>query len=484
MLPKCSVAIIGLLLCICYATASSKSSKYITQRDEPLAARSKRSLFRLSNLFRPTIDQLVGGPTDLDASEYREIESKVTESLVALGQQTNAPSYSLNRILSAKKQVVAGILYNITAEFNDGNERKICILSIWEKPWNGEQNVAINCDNKNYEVIRRQPTLPKPFMGKHFDLSDIDGVFNLFEKFKLQFKRQYVDRIEHDMRLDLFKRNLFLIEELRKFESGTAEYDITEFADMTLDEFFQRTGLKSRVGQENQILNSMAHIPDMELPPSFDWRDRNVVTSVKNQGQCGSCWAFSVTGNIEGLHAIKNGTLESYSEQELLDCDDVDGACNGGLPDDAYKAIERIGGLETEDIYPYHAKKEQCQYSPTKKSITIKGSVDLPKDEVAIAKYLVVNGPISIGLNANAMQFYHGGISHPWKTLCKPDNIDHGVLLVGYGVSEYPIFNKTLPYWIIKNSWGPQWGEQGYYRLYRGDNTCGVTAMASSAVLD
>jgi len=206
---------------------------------------------------------------------------------------------------------------------------------------------------------------------------------------------------------------------------------------------------------------------------------------VKNQGSCGSCWAFSVTGNIEGLHAIQSGQLKSFSEQELVDCDDLDAGCNGGLPDNAVKFIEKEGGLEFESDYPYTAHRSKaCNFNESLSRVRVAGVVDFKKgEEDSMAKWLISNGPISIGINANAMQFYRGGISHPWKALCRPSSLDHGVLIVGFGVAEYPAFNKTMPYWIIKNSWGPKWGEQGYYRVHRGDNTCGVSSMASSAVL-
>lgn len=140
------------------------------------------------------------------------------------------------------------------------------------------------------------------------------------------------------MRFKIFKDNLVKIQHLNEHERGTATYGITEFADMTEEEYQRRTGLLRSLKHENNIQNPMAVIDEnLKIPKSFDWRDQNKVTGVKNQGNCGSCWAFSVTGNIEGLQAIQSGKLEEYSEQELVDCDSVDQGCNGGLPDNAYK---------------------------------------------------------------------------------------------------------------------------------------------------
>lgn len=430
--------------------------------------------------------QIVGGPTEVSAETLNELRTKVSESLVKIEGEQDGAKLSILNISGARQQVVAGVLYTINAQLDTADGAKDCVIKVWEKPWLHLHQVHIDCGKEIYQVELNDK--PKGLLSRVFENEDEPeselSAENLFDKFKAKYNRVYEDENEHAMRLRIFKQNLFQIRQLNKFETGTAKYGITDFADLTLEEYRQRTGLLVPEEESNYIPNTIADIPDIDLPESFDWRENNAVTAVKNQGTCGSCWAFSVTGNIEGLNAIKTGTLESFSEQELLDCDKTDSACMGGLPDTAYKAIEQIGGLETEDEYPYKARKHQCTFNKTLHHVSIRGAVDLPKkDEIAIAKWLVQNGPVSIGINANAMQFYRGGISHPWKVLCRASSLDHGVLLVGFGIAKYPVFNKTLPYWIVKNSWGPRWGEQGYYRVFRGDNTCGVSSMASSAVL-
>ena len=168
-----------------------------------------------------------------------------------------------------------------------------------------------------------------------------------------------------------------------------------------------------------------AAIPDIDLPEAFDWRDHGAVTDVKNQGMCGSCWAFSVSGNIEGQQAIRNGELLSLSEQELVDCDQLDGGCGGGFMEverfisssikptclqNAYKTLMDIGGLETEADYGYDGEDEACQFNRSKVAVRVSGGLEISQDEVEMAKWLVKNGPISIALNAFAMQFYMGGV--------------------------------------------------------------------------
>ncbi|XP_043273717.1 uncharacterized protein [Venturia canescens] len=441
-----------------------------------------------------------GGVTPVD-KEDTKIQKYAEEGLRKL-PETFGLSYEpyLVKIVESTEQVVAGTLNKIRIRVGESTcprgVKDNCQLkadrpieeyevTVWSQPWldKGHPDIQVNVYSDQKKVSKRS------LRGQHYSenmlkIAETLRVERAFEEFIGDHGKVYKSEEEKNYRFKIFQANMKRIEELREKEEGTGVYGATKFADLTPDEFRSRhLGLRPDLRTDNDIPLPKAEIPDIELPESFDWRTRNVVTEVKDQGSCGSCWAFSVTGNIEALNAIKHGELLSLSEQELVDCDKMDSGCNGGLPDVAYRALEQLGGLELEDDYPYDGKDEKCHFNKKKARVQVLSGLNITSDETEMAKWLVQNGPISIGINANAMQFYMGGISHPWKVLCSGDNLDHGVLIVGFGVHTYPLFKRTMPFWIIKNSWGPNWGEQGYYRVYRGDGTCGLNRMATSAVI-
>ncbi|KAG8201784.1 hypothetical protein JTE90_027268 [Oedothorax gibbosus] len=408
-----------------------------------------------------------------------------------LSRRTNSLYHSkLITIVEAEKQIVAGVNYKITL----GIGYTVCKKSQTKyedvDDCDLQEGPHKTCTIKVFRNLKQEHKLTKfdcqtdPKLQAAPSDHELHAEHLLFEDFISRHDKVYKDSNEKKARFLVFQENLKKIKFLNDHERGTARYGTTKFADLTDVEFKAHAlGLRPDLKDENDF-TPRAEIPNVPLPDSFDWRDKKVVSEVKNQAQCGSCWAFSTTGNIEGQWAIKGKGLVSLSEQELVDCDKVDQGCNGGLQTNAYKEIMRIGGLEKETDYPYEGKDDKCEFSKSKAKVYINGSVTISQNETEMQQWLVKNGPIAIGINANAMQFYYGGVSHPWKFLCNPNNLDHGVLIVGYGVHTYPIFKKTLPYWIIKNSWGASWGEQGYYRVYRGDGTCGVNMMASSSVVD
>lgn len=318
----------------------------------------------------------------------------------------------------------------------------------------------------------------------HFtDITTPQEHVRLFKSFMTHHNKSYASPHHFTRRFSIFRRNLHRISALREADQGSAIYGLTKFADLTRAEFKKMLGFRPSHRRDSLHRTVLESVSRTEIPDSFDWRQKGAVTPVKNQGMCGSCWAFSTTGNVEGQWFRKHGVLTSLSEQELVDCDHVDQGCNGGLPENAYEAIMKMGGLESEDEYPYEGKEEKCHGDDKLSKATVNGSLELPQDEGQLAQWLVNNGPISIGINANAMQFYWGGVSHLPHFLCNPEGLDHGVLIVGYGTHVTKYLHRHQPYWIVKNSWGPDWGEKGYYRVYRGDGTCGVNKMATSAIV-
>lgn len=272
-----------------------------------------------------------------------------------------------------------------------------------------------------------------------------------------------------------------------------------EYSDLSQDEFSRRFRLGkysgtpelakekilglagSGVETARRHLNENVQQLPLQVPDYVNWVALGGVTPVKNQGSCGSCWAFSTTGSLEGAKFIKTGELVSLSEQNLLDCDHEDLACNGGLMDDAFKFDEKNGGLCSEDDYPYKAKQGRecnpmkCEDVP---GTEVTAFYDVPPGEVDTMVRALAMQPVSVAIQADqfAFQFYSSGVLTDDKC---GENLDHGVLAVGYGSD----FETNEPYFLVKNSWGETWGESGFIRLSRNSKNengmCGILKMAS-----
>lgn len=305
-----------------------------------------------------------------------------------------------------------------------------------------------------------------------------EGDRRKFGEFIHNFGKKY-DSVEEELRrFEVFTKNLEDIAKLQAVEGGSATYShLTPFADLSSEEFSSRLGLLP-VGQDLADAPRAETLNVTALPDSLDWRTLGAVNQVKNQQSCGSCWAFATVANIEGAGFVTNKKLLSLSEQELVDCDKATGdvGCGGGLPSNAYKdMIKNKIGLETESAYPYVARDDKCKAQASSEVAFISGYLAISTDEVQIAASLQKYGPLAIGINAGPMQLYFGGVAHPWKIFCNPKKLDHGVAIVGFGV------DGGKKYWTIRNSWGPSWGEKGYYRIVRGAGACGLNTMVTTA---
>ncbi|KAL8145908.1 hypothetical protein AgCh_003879 [Apium graveolens] len=312
-----------------------------------------------------------------------------------------------------------------------------------------------------------------------------------FISFMNKYGKEYSSREEYMHRLGIFAKNMMRAAEHQALDP-TAVHGVTQFSDLSEEEFETRfLGVKG--GKSGALLGGGGEAPVLDvkgLPESFDWREKGAVTPVKMQGSCGSCWAFSTTGSIEGANFIATGKLTSLSEQQLVDCDHTCDAkdksscndgCSGGLMTNAYEYLIKAGGIQEEDAYPYTGKRGDCKFDPNKIAVRVTNFTNIPSDEEQIAAHLVQHGPLAVGLNAVFMQTYIGGVSCP--LICGKKFLNHGVLLVGYGAKGFSILRLgNTPYWIIKNSWGENWGEQGYYRVCRGRNMCGMSSMVSAVM--
>jgi len=299
-----------------------------------------------------------------------------------------------------------------------------------------------------------------------------------FEKFKEDFNKKYEDEHEETRRKLIFLNRLQEIEELNSEENlGSTEYGINEFADMTDEEFKKLLlpldyykNLRKNAKFIKEIDNDFKETA-LKIPPRFDWREKGVVTPVKNQNGCGSCWAFATVATVESNYAIAHGTLKNLSEQELLDCNLENNACNGGDVDKAFRFVHEQG-LMTEDAYPYVAHRQNsCALAGDDKT-KIDVAYWLNPTEDAIIDWLLTYGPVNVGISVPpTMKPYKGGVYSPSPYDCKFRVLGlHALLIVGYDQTE-----EGEKYWIVKNSWGQSYGiENGYVRFARGINSCGI----------
>ncbi|KAJ1260529.1 hypothetical protein BS78_10G239500 [Paspalum vaginatum] len=306
-------------------------------------------------------------------------------------------------------------------------------------------------------------------------------VRRMYEAWKSEHGRRAHGNCDQDrLRLEVFRDNL------RYVDAHNAEADaglhgfrlgLTPFADLTLEEYRGRVlGYRGRRNVARRVDSSRA---SDDLPDAVDWRRLGAVTEVKNQGQCGGCWAFSAVAAIEGINEIVTGNLVSLSEQEVIDCDSQDNDCNGGEMQNAFQFVIDNGGIDTEADYPFIGTDETCDASRlNERVVTIDNFMDVATNNETALQEAVASQPVSVAIDANsrAFQLYKSGI---FSKKCGTQ-LDHGVTAVGYGTEN------GKDYWIVKNSWSASWGEAGYIRMARNVRSpmgeCGIAMDASYPV--
>ena len=319
--------------------------------------------------------------------------------------------------------------------------------------------------------------------------SSLAAPVNDWQLWKAEHLKTY-SAAEVAIRMGIFLDNKMRIDAHNKlFEAGNVSFSlkINHLADLTQYEFREMNKLRN--GPPPSDLGTSVYTPSArEIPTEVDWRNDGYVTAVKDQGMCGSCWAFSTTGAMEGQVMNATRKLVSLSEQQLVDCSwkfDNHG-CNGGFMDNAFRYIEKFG-LESEEAYPYTHSDGECAYSEKKVHVNaadMRAFVNVTSgNEHALTNAIAEVGPISVAIDAShfSFQFYHSGVYSSW--FCSSTHLDHGVLAVGYGVYKSAIWGEEK-YFLVKNSWGEGWGMDGYVMMARfKDNQCGIATAASFPVL-
>jgi C1A family cysteine protease len=298
----------------------------------------------------------------------------------------------------------------------------------------------------------------------------VDPDLRAFKDFEVQYNKTYTSHAERMRRFNIFKRNLRRAEQLTLESNGLAEHGVTQFMDLTPEEF--------KAIYLNLILPDVAthrkfiEVPQMaNIPDSWNWANEGATTAVKDQGACGSCWAFSAIEQIESLWILAGNPAVSLSPQQLVDCDTSCYGCDGGWPLYGFRYVESVGGVESNSAYPYTAKDGSCKFSSSKVSAWISDYGYL-SGESSILNYVASTGPVSVAVDATTWQTYRSGVLSSCGT-----QLNHAVQTVGYGTVS------GTSVWIVRNSWGTSWGVGGYIYVPRGKNFCGINDEVTSVVI-
>lgn len=304
-------------------------------------------------------------------------------------------------------------------------------------------------------------------------LSAVQADEDHFHQFKLKYAKEYYSEEEHSYRFQHFRSNLAYVR-LHNAQSHAFVVGLTKFADLSTEEFTAMY-TSPRLGS---VQRRESRLETTEIPEEVDWVAVGAVAPIQNQVFCGSCWAFAATGAVESAYFLQSGQLTPLSQQQLLDCSQLFGTsgCDGGEMVDAYSYIIAQGGLETAQEYPYEAKDGKCRLNGSQPIAAISSFTSIEKGSSAQLKLAVAQQPVSVGVQANekVWQMYESGVM---DSDCG-QRLNHAVLVVGYGRED------GLDYWLVKNTWGEDWGIEGYVKILRDDEStdgglCGIALDAS-----